>query len=132
MADKYAEMDLKLSCPDPDCVSNEDEDNIIIRHWKKASCGHYEKLNTDLNVFCPKQTSYKCKWSSGSKFHFVGDLEWKCRSCQNYRPADIHALSAALLDVASSFEENSADKATCNLIMKYMSKRIKADRRKKK
>mmetsp|Transcript_56005 Transcript_56005/g.50370 ORF Transcript_56005/g.50370 Transcript_56005/m.50370 type:complete len:119 (-) Transcript_56005:185-541(-) len=81
-------VDFKMTCPHRSCP---DYGKAI--QWEKTSCGHNEKIDTDCDVFCVK----KCKWSNGSSYIFVGDLDFKCNKCHNKGKCSLRALAAAMV-----------------------------------
>ena len=86
-------MWMNISCPNSSCPSYGAR-----KQWSKKDCGHSEKLDTDLDVYCHKS----CSWpSSGGTYCFIGKLYWICSSCKTRDQYNLNAISASLGKVMS-------------------------------
>ena len=113
---------LKMHCPHPAC----DGYGGDAKQWYKSSCGHSERIDTNVDVYCTQQSGGKCRWSNGNYKLCILDLRWKCDQCKHkHKKADKEGLLAAVGQIMASLTCGGGidDKRTASaIVMKLIEK----------
>lgn len=90
---------MKISCPNYSCPSYGKR-----KQWYKKNCGHYARLDTDLDVYCGAN---KCKWKNGRTYVKIHKLKWNCNNCKVHKH-DLETISASLNKISSALIKSMA------------------------